>query len=335
MAKTKKKKRFKKKPIKKISRRKAKLKKKSRPKRKTTLTKKRKSVKKTKPGRKAVRKKPSKKRKSTRKKATPKRKTVKRKPKKRTANKKRTPKKTSKKRRVIKRKPKKTYRKKKTARRAKKKPARRNKRIKKKTRSYPQKGSLEQLFESGPKVRIMKLFFRNPEESFLFKDAAKLMKMNLDTARKEMKKLEKIGLLRSRKISPRKQLFSIDHNFNFFNELRKLILKASPVSKESLLKTIRKLGRIKLVLISGIFIGNDTPKTNRGTVRTDLLIVGDGIRSGRVNRFIKNIEAEAGTNINCAIMTTKDFKYRYNMYDRFVRDLIDGKSEFLMNKLKF
>ncbi len=299
---------------------------------------------KTKSRKKTLKKRPTKKRKSSKKRGAsrkPKKRTTRKKPtktkrsyrkKRKTPRKKYRTRKKPKTRKTTRRKPKQRSQKRKSVKRkrAKKKYA-----PKKKTRTYPNKGSLEQLFESGPKVRIMKLFFRNPEESFLFKDAAKLMRMRADTARKEMKKLETIGLLRSRKISPRKQLFSIDHSFNFLNELRELILKASPVPKDRLLKTIRKLGKIKMVLVSGIFLGEDAPKTNRGTTRTDLLIVGDNVSSRKVSRFIKNIEAEAGTNVNCAVMSAKDFKYRYNMYDRFVRDLINEKSEFLMNKLKF
>ncbi len=208
-----------------------------------------------------------------------------------------------------------------------KKPAkRRRKKTRIVRRAYFGGGPLEKLFESPAKVQTMKLFFRNPETNFLLKEAAKIMKMNLDLAKKQIKRLEKIGLLKTRQVSSRKQLFSINPNFDFFNELRELILKSSPVSKDKMLKAIRGLGKIKLVLLSGLFTGNDM-------ARADLLVIGNSINQRKLTGFIKNLEAEAGTDINCVVMTTEEFKYRYDMYDRFVRDLLSEKSELLINRL--
>jgi len=237
-------------------------------------------------------------------------------------------------RRIKKRAVKKTRRKPKAIRRARQrakfvagKPVRKKR---KKTRaarqSYSVGGPLERLFESPAKVQAMKLFFRNPEKNFLLKEAAKIMRINLAALRKELKRLEKIGLLRTKRVSPRKELFFINPNFDFFNELRELILKASPVSKDRMLKAIKGLGRIKLVLLSGVFVGNNA-------ARADLLIVGDNINFRKLKTFIKNLEAEAGTDINCVAMSVEEFNYRYDMYDRFVRDLLDEKCEFLVNRL--
>lgn len=189
--------------------------------------------------------------------------------------------------------------------------------------------SLERLFESPTKIQVMKLFFRNPEDSFLVRDVRKRLRINLSAIKKEMRKLEKIGFLRVKQISPRKQVFSINPNFDFFNELRELVLKSSPVSKEKMLKAIKGLGRIKLVLLSGLFIGNPTAAGSRA----DLLIVGDNINPRRLNSFIKDLESEAGTEIRCVVMTTEEFNYRYDMYDRFIRDLLSEKCDLLVNRL--
>lgn len=256
-------------------------------------------------------------------------KTLKRRPKK--SFKKKRPLKKARKKKMVRKKPaKKKIVKKRARKRPVKKRVIRKKPIRKKKVKKPAKriggGSLEQLFESPAKVQTMKLFFRNPEVNFLSKEAAKIMKMNLDLAKKQIKRLEKIGLLKTRQVSPRKQLFSINPNFDFFNELRELILKSSPVSKDKMLKAVRGLGKMKLVLLSGLFTGNDM-------ARADLLIVGDSINQRKLTGFIKNLEAEAGTDINCVVMTTEEFKYRYNMYDRFVRDLLSEKSELLINRL--
>jgi len=224
-----------------------------------------------------------------------------------------------------KKKTKKAKRTKKTARRAKKKLVKRVRVSKKYSRGL----SLEQLFESPAKVQVMKLFFRNPETNFLLKEAARSMRMNLSMAKKQMKRLEKIGFLKTRQVSSRKQTFFINPNFDFFNELKELILKSSPVSREKILKAVRGVGKIKLALLSGLLVGNPVAAGSRA----DLLVVGDSINSRKLNTFIKNLEAEAGTDIRCVAMTTEEFNYRYDMYDRFIRDLLGEKGEFLINKL--
>lgn len=327
-----KKKPVRKKPIKK--RKSAKKVVRKKPVKRVVKPKKRKMVKK-KPAKRIVKRKPVRKvAKSvakSKKKVTKKR-AAKRKPKKRVIKRKKTTKKPTKKpkKRVIK---KRRIAKKPVKKRIKKRKPRKRKKTKIVRRVYSGGGPLEQLFESPVKVQIMKLFFRNPEESFLLKEATKIMRQNLARVRQEIKRLEKIGLLRAKQISPRKQLFSVNPNFDFFNELRELILRSSPVSKDKMLKAIRGLGKIKLVLLSGLFIDNDSARMGQGMSRADLLIVGDNINQRRLAGFIKNLEAEAGTDINCVVMNTEEFNYRYDMYDRFVRDLLSEKCEFLINRL--
>lgn len=198
---------------------------------------------------------------------------------------------------------------------------------KKATRKTKKSGSaLEQLFESSVKVQLLKFLFRNTDKNFLLKEIAKTIKIALPKIRKQARGLEKIGLIKTRQVSARKQLFSINPNFDFFSELKNLILKASPVPKEQILKAARRVGKVKLVLLSGLFVGN-------ASHRADLLIVGNNINQKKLNSFIKNIEAEAGSEIDCVIMETEEFKYRYDMYDRFIRDLLNEKNEILVNKL--
>ncbi len=187
---------------------------------------------------------------------------------------------------------------------------------------------LEQLFESTVKIQIMKLFFRNPDQKFLLKDIVRKIKTPSGRVSRELNKLEKANFLNSKKISPRKTVFLVNSDFVFFKELQDLVLKTGPVSIEKMLRSIKRLGKISLVLVSGIF-------SNYSEAKADLLIVGDKINKRKLKTFISNIEAEAGTEINCVIMSTDEFNYRYDMYDRFVRDLLDEKSELLLNKLGF
>ncbi len=141
--------------------------------------------------------------------------------------------------------------------------------------------------------------------------------------------------IKKKKISfgSRDQRYALNPNFEFLQELKILIMKSSPAEKNRLVQHIYKLGRIKLALLSGIFLSNvDNGATSDNSV-TDLFIVGDDINKERLRLFLKSLEAEVGREIRLSIMDKEEFEYRYGMFDRFVRVLLESPHEKIINKL--
>lgn len=214
------------------------------------------------------------------------------------------------------------------------KPTKRHRRVRKhrvikhkvaKQKSVIGKGALEQLFESLAKVKLMKFFFRNPIDVFQTREILKMARANKSVVRQEIKKLEKIGLIDSRKRQGR-IVYSLNSNFDFLEELKNLVLKSTISSKSELINDIRKIGNVKLLVLGGIFRNSETDGA-------DILVVGDKINPRKLTTFLKDLEAEVGKELNCASMSAKEFNYRYDMYDRFVRDLINENKNILINKL--
>jgi len=194
---------------------------------------------------------------------------------------------------------------------------------------------LEQLFESPVKLKLLKLFLRNPQKQYLLTDIVKRTQSNKSVVSTQLNGLEAIGLLKRKKIrgNSRKQIktglyYSVNPDFDFYGELQSLILKSSPTSKEKMLNRIMKLGRIKMALIAGVFLNADNN-------RLDLFLVGDDISSRRLMNFLSEMESEVGKEIAYAAMDTKEFDYRYHMFDRFVRDILEKPHEKLVNKIRF
>ncbi len=127
--------------------------------------------------------------------------------------------------------------------------------------------------------------------------------------------------------------YVLNPDFEFFHELKALLLKASSSEKERLIRQVSKLGRIRLAVISGIFL--DTPESNIETSNTmaDLLIVGEDISKKRLSSFLKQLEAETGSEVRFSIMDKEEFDYRYAMFDRFVRVLLEGPHDKIINRL--
>ncbi len=208
---------------------------------------------------------------------------------------------------------------------------------------------LEKLFESVPKVRILRVCMRNPDTSFTIEDLASRSQLKRGVVKRELAKLikiraietgivkiskeikQKIGRGKKAKVkitvkSKKERVYFANKHFALFIELQNLVTKSSVASKKEITNKIRNLGNVKLALVSGVF-------TNNENARTDLLIVGDRIKPGKINSFLSKIESDIGKSIHYTLMDTSEFKYRMDMYDRFLRDILEFPHEKLINKV--
>ena len=207
---------------------------------------------------------------------------------------------------------------------------------------------LQTLFESLAKIRLLRLFLQNPERDFTLQDIEQLTQIKRGSFLRDLHKLIKAGLVKEKQgivreekkenthtkkkqkhrgQKPKKILFySVNAEFPVFSELYDLIIKSSTASRKKLLEHIKRLGKIRLAILSGIFLNDETS-------RLDLMIVGDDIKKRSLERFLAATESELGKTLRYTIMDTDEFRYRMNMYDRFLRDLLERNHEKLINKL--
>ncbi|MDP3014173.1 MAG: hypothetical protein Q8M92_08040, partial [Candidatus Subteraquimicrobiales bacterium] len=111
--------------------------------------------------------------------------------------------------------------------------------------------------------------------------------------------------------------------FKYSSEFEELLANPDTIDKEKIANNFKKTGKIKLLLISGVFIKNSDS-------RVDLLIVGDKIKRNKAEKEIHKLEAEIGTELTYAIFDTKEFSYRLNMYDKLIRDILDFPHEIIL-----
>lgn len=112
----------------------------------------------------------------------------------------------------------------------------------------------------------------------------------------------------------------------YFNELKNLVLKIAPPVFPKIEKKLNRLGRVKLALLTGVFL--NIPDT-----RVDIMVVGDEIDHRRFGDFIKNLEGEMGRELRYVILGAEEFKYRLGMFDRFVHDIMEYPHRKVINRL--
>jgi len=187
---------------------------------------------------------------------------------------------------------------------------------------YP---TLEILFNSRPRVKVLKFLFRNYPVNVSVKELSKRTQEPTESIRKEMNDFSKIGLVKVLAGN----YHALDNGFEFFDELKDLILKSSPAEKDKMIQRITGLGQVKLAIISGVFLNS----RGGGDSEVDLFIVGDKVKKYKLRKFLRSLEAEVGKEIRFGLMEKKEFEYRHSMFDRFVRVLLDSPHEKLINKL--
>jgi hypothetical protein len=197
------------------------------------------------------------------------------------------------------------------------------------------------LFGSQARVKIMRLFLLNAADVFEFQDIVKRSKVSLLAVRKEIRVLEKSGLIKKKSFfketalktkggdPAKKRIYgwAINETFELLKPLKEFLIDTEPMRKQEVVNKFKHAGKIKLLIVAGIF-------TQEHDSRVDLLIVGDDLKKSVIENALHGVEAEVGKEISYAYFDTKEYLYRISICDKFVRDVLDYPHEKLVNKLE-
>ena len=123
-----------------------------------------------------------------------------------------------------------------------------------------------------------------------------------------------------------KKYYRTNEEFIFYPELKSLVVKSNTLPECRSLGRIKGLGKIKLALISGVFL--NYPKS-----QSDLLIIGDELSRAKLKHLLESLEAEVGKEINYSVMNSEEFKYRTDMLDKFIMDFLESPYEEIICKV--
>lgn len=185
---------------------------------------------------------------------------------------------------------------------------------------------LEKLLGGNSRVKLMRLFLFNPNTSFTHQDIIDRSKIPTEKLKKELAFLNSVRLIKRAKRANNKNSWSLNDRFPFLVEFQRLLLETSLVNRTDILKKISKTGRVKVLILSGLF-----KEIWEG--RIDMLIVADGVKAGALDTVIKGIEAEVGREIRYCALDSQDFKYRLGVGDRLIRDVLDYPHEIVMDRI--
>ncbi|MDP2830565.1 MAG: hypothetical protein Q8O21_00690 [bacterium] len=225
---------------------------------------------------------------------------------------------------------------------------------------------LEKLFGSRARVKILNIFLLNPREKYYIRQLSRNLKLQLNSARRELENLEKFGILiSSHSVSSKigdsandhgedgdmedkpsfapsfakaadgkkategkpsfaeamagkqeKKYYRANIAFVLFEEIKALVVKAQILYGKDFVGKLQKIGKIKLLILTGFFANNNA--------LTDLLIVGN-VNKNKLLKLIKELELELGREINFTLMEPREFKYRRDITDIFLYEILEGR----------
>ncbi len=200
---------------------------------------------------------------------------------------------------------------------------------------------LEKIFGSDAKVRLMRLYMFNPSTTYDVVEAARRTGVAPRVVEREMEVLEKIGLVKARpvvreetrgrgksaKTVKRKvRGWILDPRFTYLRPLQDFLVYMNPFRHTELIERMKRVGNIKLLVISGVFI-------QEWESRVDVFVVGTHLKKGALENVIHSLEMELGKELKYVALEADEFQYRLDMCDKLISDVLDFPHEKLINKL--
>ncbi len=183
--------------------------------------------------------------------------------------------------------------------------------------------SINRLFGSRTRVKLLTLFFSGAKRPYYVREISRRVKERVNSVRRELDNLKKIGILQS-VTKKGKKYYLINLKFPYYSELRSLVEKAMRAPEDQLFKNLGKTGQIKLAVLTGLF-------TQAKGTNIDFLVVGK-VAPRKLQGFVKRIENKIDEEVNYTVMSENEYKYRKSIDDRFLNKIFSQEHIILIDR---
>jgi hypothetical protein len=186
---------------------------------------------------------------------------------------------------------------------------------------------LEQLFGSKTRVKILRVFFREPERAFFVRELGRAVDAQINAVRRELELLIDVDLIQEvdipKKIDTSKagaalrKYYSLNSESILYPEMQALLVKAQSMGQQQFIEDLKKkIGTPELIVLTGLFTGDRH-------AQTDILVVGD-IKTRSLDRLIKKYEKDSGAEVRYTTMDLNEFFDRRHMMDKFLYSIFES-----------
>jgi predicted transcriptional regulator len=190
---------------------------------------------------------------------------------------------------------------------------------------------IDQLFGSKTRVKLLNMFYANPNRSFYVREITRKIDEQINSVRRELANLLNIGIITSETTNNR-LYYEVNQAYEYHKPLTTIFGGGSVADVSDETKEVpqsdplKALGNVELALLTGQF-------TRDERTGIDLLIVGN-VNQTQVTKYVTNLEKQEGKEIRYTVMTLDDFKYRHQIKDRFIANILEAKTQVIVDKHK-
>lgn len=197
---------------------------------------------------------------------------------------------------------------------------------------------IEQLFGSKTRVKLLQLFYSNPNRSFYVREITRKIDEQINSVRRELANLLNVGIIVSDNTNNR-LYYEVNQSYEYYDPLRVIFGGASTgvgmektttatKSKKTALapeeERLKALGHLEVVIYTGQFTRDESSGI-------DMLIVG-AINPNALQKFVAELEAQENKELRYTLMSPTEFNYRRQIKDRFITTVLDSKKQILIDK---
>lgn len=171
--------------------------------------------------------------------------------------------------------------------------------------------ALKALFSSQTRVKLLGVFLLHPEEEYFIRQLTRLLGEQINSIRRELENLRRVGLVRARHKN-RKKYYKSATDFIFFQELRSMFSKEVKGGESATVTALKNLPKLKFLELAGSFVGTQS--------KVDLLIVGE-LKKEVIELLLA--QDPSMRSVKYSLFSTADFLYRLSLRDRFILEIVD------------
>ena len=187
---------------------------------------------------------------------------------------------------------------------------------------------IEQLLGSKTRVKLLQLFLSNPNRSFYVREITRKIDEQINSVRRELSNLLNIGIIVSDTTNNR-LYYEANQKYEFYEPLKQIFGKGANTDAAKTTKTaeqeeLKALGNVELL----VYTGRLTRDERAGV---DVLIVGN-TNANAVQKFLSELEKQEGKELRYTVMTLADFRYRQQVRDKFLGNVLEAKSQVVVDR---
>lgn len=176
---------------------------------------------------------------------------------------------------------------------------------------------LKFIIPSRVRRKILGLFYSAPQKRYHVRGLSRLIEEEINSVRRELANLLKHGVI-SREARVNRVYYSLRRDGIFYQDFLRLFNKINHLGHD-LIKYRAKLGKVKLVMVSGNFLKWEKKAKND----VDLLVVGKVVLP-QLTQIVRKEEKRRGQEINYTVMSEDEFAFRKSRHDPFIQKIIYG-----------